>query len=324
MKPRVVIVTQFQPPDPQPGEFSHFQQGYNLEPLKDSPLPGLLFSNPDESLLGIVAGVGAVQTATVITALGLDPRFDLSESLWIISGIAGGDPAMASLGSPVLTDWCVDGDLAWEIDARELPPNWDTGILPLGAKAPYSPPTADDGVFGSRYECSQLPSAILAWARNQLGSVPLAENDEARIEGERYRNCPLAASPPALRVGTTLSAVRFWHGHQMNEWARRWVDLFTQGQSPFITSNMEDSGTLYALRFLAQRGRVDDQRILLIRTLSNFTRPPSGEPSVSTLIAEEGDAHLPGFELALENGYRVARKLITDWLAVDRPPAPIA
>ena len=320
MKPAVVLVTQFEPTNGQAGEFSRFREAFSLEPIPDSPLPDLLYTNADGSILGIIAGVGAVQTASVITALGMFSRFDLSDSLWLISGIAGGDPARSALGSPILTDWCVDGDLAWEIDARELPEDWPTGLLPLGAKAPYSPPAADGGVFGSRYESTPLPKDVLNWAQKLAASVPLAQSDEARKEGERYSENPAAAGEPCLQVGATLSAVRFWHGHLMNEWANRWVELFTSGQSQFQSSNMEDSGTLFAIRFLHRQGLANADQVLLIRTVSNFTRPPRGEPAVSTLIAEEGEAHFPGFSLALENGFRIGEKLIRNWLAGDRPP----
>ena len=111
----------------------------------------------------------------------------------------------------------------------------------------------------------------------------------------------------------------------MNEWANRWVEMFTEGQSRFHTSNMEDSGTLFALRYLANRGRVRWEQVLILRTVSNFTRPPAGKAPVSTLIGDEEDeAFFPGFSLALENGYRVAAAVLNGWTAGDRPPAPHA
>tara|TARA_R100000027_G_scaffold1897_4_gene2099 strand:- start:8195 stop:9169 length:975 start_codon:yes stop_codon:yes gene_type:complete len=324
VKPEAVLITLFEPDDGSPGEFSRFRERFQLEPLDDSPLPNQLFSDPAGKILAVIAGVGAVQTATVITALGMDPRFDFSETLWLVAGIAGGDPDRTPLGSPVWADWCIDGDLAWEIDGREIPPEWSTGLLPLGAKAPYTPPAGKDGVFGSRYESVPLSKPILEWAVETTRNVPLASSEQAQAEGARYAESPAAASSPRVLIGATLSAVRFWHGHHMNEWANRWVEMFTKGQSRFHTSNMEDSGTLFALRYLANRGRVRWEQVLILRTVSNFTRPPAGEPSVSTLIGEEEEAFFPGFSLALENGYRVAAAVLNGWTAGDRPPAPHA
>ncbi len=322
MKPKIVVITQFEPTNGEVGEFTLFRDRFAFRPISDARLPGELYADPENNLLGIVAGVGAVQTATRITALGMDSRFDLSESLWLISGIGGGDPARTPLGSPVLADWCVDGDLAWEIDGRELPAGWPTGLLPLGAKTPYVLPSAENDVFGPLYESVRLPTQILDWAQARVNTLPLAGSEAARDEGARYRECPTAAEPPRVFRGTTLSAVRFWHGHLMNDWANRWVDLFTGGQSQFHTSNMEDSGTLFALRFLARLGRANAQRILVIRSVSNFTRPPDGESAASTLVSEEGEVHFPGIDLAHENGFRVAQQLINAWLAGDLPPDP--
>lgn len=320
MKPEVVLITQFEPSGDQPGEFTLFRKRFDLKPLAVPNPTGNLYASSDGSILGLIAGVGAVRTATTVTALGMDPRFDLSESLWLISGIAGGDPAQCPLGSPILTDWCVDGDLAWEIDGRELPDSWSTGILPLGAKEPYGKPADDSGVFGPRYEKVQLPADILEWARGKLDAVSWLSSPEAKAEGRLYPESPAAAADPSLKTGSTLSAVRFWHGKLMNDWAHRWVELFTGGAGTFHTSNMEDSGTLHAIRFLATLNRANSQRILLIRSVSNFTRPPEGLPAVSSLIDDESEAHFPGFTLALENGYRAAEVLIKSWIAGDRPP----
>ena len=77
-------------------------------------------------------------------ALGLDPRFDLSKAYWLVAGIAGADPQDASLGSAVWAEWVVDGDLAYEVDAREIPPQWTTGFVPLNETVPYGKPRNDE------------------------------------------------------------------------------------------------------------------------------------------------------------------------------------
>lgn len=318
MKPNIVLITQFEPVD-SPGEFSRFREGLGLEKIADSCLPDLLFANREGSVLAVIAGVGAVQTATRITALGLDSRFDLSQALWIISGIAGGDPARCALGSVALANWCIDGDLAWEIDGRELPPSWPTGILPLGANAPYESPAENGGVFGIPYQKVELPKSILRWAEEAAKNTPLATDSLAHNEGERYRELPGASADPGVQVGAILSAVRFWHGSLMNQWAREWVDFFTSGEATFLASSMEDSGTLYAFRYLCERGLAHPEQILLIRAISNFTCPPSGESAVSTLLDHEEEAHMPGYDLALENGYRVTSSIIRRWLSQADP-----
>ncbi len=68
-----------------------------------------------------------------------DPRFDLSKAYWLVAGIAGVDPEDASIGSAAWAEWLVDGDLAHEIDAREMPKDWPTGYFALDSTKPYDP-----------------------------------------------------------------------------------------------------------------------------------------------------------------------------------------
>ena len=74
--------------------------------------------NATDHVLGIVTGVGKSHAAASIMALGMDPRFDLNKAYWILAGIGGIDPNRASVGSAAWASSIVDGDLAYEIDAR--------------------------------------------------------------------------------------------------------------------------------------------------------------------------------------------------------------
>ena len=90
--------------------------------------------------MGMVTGMGSINSASAVTALALDPRFDLSKAYWLVAGIAGVDPSAASIGSAAWAEWLIDGDLAHEIDAREIPKDWPTGYFARDAKGPYAEP----------------------------------------------------------------------------------------------------------------------------------------------------------------------------------------
>src|SRR6202042_3819629 len=98
----------------------------------------------DQGVMGVLTGVGTARAAASIMALGLDPRFVLTKAYLLIAGIAGANPEGTSLGSAAWAEWVVDGDLAHEIDAREIPPQWTTGYVPLGKTVPYQQPRNDD------------------------------------------------------------------------------------------------------------------------------------------------------------------------------------
>ena len=62
----------------------------------------------------------------------------------------------------------------------------------------------------------------------------------------------------------------------MNQWAENWVKYMTSGQGTYAICGMEDTGTLQSLSFLAKAHRVDLDRVLVLRTASNYDVPRDG------------------------------------------------
>ena len=103
-----------------PGELQLWVERLGLD--TELPFPSgesNLFLN-DEGVLAFVTGGGIPNATASVMALGLDPRFDLSKAYWLVAGVAGADPADLSLGSAAWARHVVDGDLAYEIDGREI------------------------------------------------------------------------------------------------------------------------------------------------------------------------------------------------------------
>ena len=136
---KAVIVSMFENGEDtgdSPGEMQFWVERGNFDEKMDFPL-GLrdLYYRKDGVLLTCTGG-GVTNAAASIMALGMDPRFDFTKAYWIIAGIGGADPADSALGDAIWAYWVVDGDLAYEIDAREIPDDWDYGFIALGAKKP--------------------------------------------------------------------------------------------------------------------------------------------------------------------------------------------
>src|SRR5688572_28658049 len=119
-----------------PGEFQFWVEREKLDRKFPFPLGEYELRMNDKGLLAMCTGGGNTNSTASIMALGLDPRFDFRKSYWLIAGIAGGDPLDVSLASAAWARYVVDGDLLYEIDAREIPPEWPYGMVPLGAKKP--------------------------------------------------------------------------------------------------------------------------------------------------------------------------------------------
>jgi purine nucleoside permease len=86
--------------------------------------------DPARHVLALVTGEATARAAASIVALGMDPRFDLTHAYWIVAGTAGVDPRIASAGSAAWARWVVDGDLAQELDARDMPAGWPAICAP--------------------------------------------------------------------------------------------------------------------------------------------------------------------------------------------------
>ena len=66
-------------------------------------------------------------------------------------------------------------------------------------------------------------------------------------------------------------------------WANAWVRYFTGGAGNFMIAAMEDTGTMQALTFLSNAGRIDLKRVLVLRTVSNYDREAPGSTAAESL-----------------------------------------
>ena len=293
-----------------PGEFQYWVEREHLDKVLPFPAGFHDLRMNNNGVLGILIGVGTARAASSIMALGLDPRFDLTHAYWIVAGIAGGNPANTSLGSAVWARWVVDADLAYEIDAREIPADWPTGYVPLRKSTPYEQPA--NGQLGQVY---QLDLPLVQWAYQLTKDVSLPDNATI-AERRSHFSQPAAKKPPFVFLGDDLSGSTFWHGAKMDAWANAWVSYYTEGNGNFAVTGMEDTGTLQALTFLAHAGKVDWNRILVLRTVSNYDQPPPGMTAAESLAAEKlgtYSAFLPALENAYAVGHVVVDKLVADW-----------
>lgn len=293
-----------------PGEYQYWVEREKLDQIIPFPQGNHHLRMNSDGVLGLLTGVGTARAAASVMALGLDPRFDLSHAYWLVAGIAGADPADASLGSAAWAEWVVDGDLAHEIDAREVPSDWKTGYVPLRKSVPYEQPRTDDNgvVF-------HLNPAMVEWAYQLTKNTPLPDNDQIKARRMQFDQ-PAAHRPPFVLKGDELSAATFWHGKLLDQWANDWVKYQTGGKGNFVMSGMEDTGTLQSLSFLASAGRVDLNRVLVLRTASNYDQQRHGITAAASLAETkltQYSAYLPSLEAAYRVGDVVVRELVLHW-----------
>jgi purine nucleoside permease len=272
-----------------------------------------LLYDPDRHVLVLLTGMATARASASVMALGLDPRFDLSHAYWIVAGTAGVNPKVASAGSAAWARYVVDGDLGQEVDARDIPPDWTTGMLPNGRATPFAlpaPPShGDDGNVAFA-----LNPALVDWAYARTRSIALP--DDAALAKARASYQGPGALPPFVLEGDGLMSARFWYGEHMTAWAERWVPYWTGGKGVFVMSAEEDTGILQALTFLDHGGRAKLDRVLILRAGSDYVVAPGGLTAAEFIAKEERDG-LPANRQALEALYIVAspvvRALADDW-----------
>jgi len=310
---RAVVVTTFEigaDTGDAPGEFQFWVEREHLDQIVDfSGGTHPLRTNADHTVLGMVSGTTLVNATASMMALGLDPRFDLTHAYFLINGIAGVDPADASIGSAAWATYVV-GDVAREIDPRDAPANWPYGLFPVGAHAP-NPPTVPVAPW-TRSNLYELNPKLADWAFEQTRSLKL--NDDPTVADFRagFTGFPNAQKPPFVLKGDTFASNYYWHGKVMTQYANDWVKLFTGGKGNFVMTQMEDSGFIGAIERLAAMHRVDARRVMVLRSGSNFCMPRPGHTAVESVTAP-----YIGTRIALESawltGSTVLHLLLSHW-----------
>lgn len=313
ISPKVVLVTMFEIGEDTGDQAAEFQLWYERRDLNQVYEFGGhhdLHYNADSGILAIVTGIGTAKAAASIMMLGMDPRFDLSQSYWLVAGIAGFDPEDASIGSAAWAEYLVDGDLSHEIDAREMPEDWPFGYIARHTDKPFDPDKPEP-----TGEMFQLNPELTEWAYQLTKDLELPDFESLTETRELYTEHPNAQLAPFVLKGDNLAALTFWHGAILNDWANQWVDYWSNGKGEFVSSAMEDTGTMQSISYLDNIGRVDRDRVMVLRTASNYTMQPPGISAAENLLKEnEGYA---GLDASLESAYLVGSvvvdEIINNW-----------
>ncbi len=313
---KVVVVTTFEVGEAEgdrPGEFQFWAERL---PLKTRlTVPGI--EGPvrmsDDGVIGLVSGMrGRIRDS--VAALVLDPRFDFSRTYWIVAGIAGVDPQVASPGSAAWAKYVVDADPVFEIDDREIPKDWPWGIYSLRSDRPSVRGSAE----GSSDMVWALNAKLADWAYRTTKDVALPDTPELAAYRATFPEAA-AKAPPRVFIGDALATVRYWHGHKRTAWARDWVKLWTDGKGVFAMTDCEDQGALDVLAKFARQKRVDISRVMVLRTASNFSQEQVEITSAQGPGGSPGDGHgapgggLAGFESAYRVGAPVVKALVAGW-----------
>jgi purine nucleoside permease len=315
---KVVIVTTFEngaDTGDKPGELQLWAEREHL--TQKISFPGgvhPILTNADHSVIAIMTGMSLVNAGVSVMALGTDPRFDLRKSYWLVAGIAGVDPEVASVGSAAWARYVVN-DVAQSIDMREAPEGWPYGVYANGAKAPNTLEGAgnDFGPMAPYPMVFPLNAGLAQWAWRTSRDTPLMNAPEMEAFSKGWSAYTGARQKPQVIMGDSFASDLYWHGSYLNQYARDWVKMFAGKGGRFAMSNMEDSAIASAMTRLDHMHRADFQRLMVLRTASNYTLPAKSESTLHSVTSAYPLDGLPAYDAAWRVGSKVLHELTGKW-----------
>ena len=305
-----------------PGELQYWVERENLDqPIQVPGIDHPVLTN-GKGLYAMICGTTS-RCAVQMMALAMDPRFDLRKTYFLLSGIGGIDPAAGTVGSVAWIEQVIDGDPIFEIDSRETPASWPYGTIALGATEPGKAPAhldsaqtagfSEETAGGVGRMAYQLNPSLVAWAYGLTKNTALPDTPALAAWRARFKEDAEAQHAPIVQEGTSVGSDRFWHGKIMNQMAEDWAKMYTRGRGTFLIADCEDQGFCLAMEELGRLGKLDFQRLLVLRSASNFTVPPPGVSPEKSLF--DNLVSSAGYLPSLDNEYRVGSVVTAALLA---------
>jgi purine nucleoside permease len=241
-----------------------------------------------KGIAGAVLGVGKTRSSSSMAAILLDPRFDFSESYFLIAGVAGAPPSRASIGSVFWASWLVDYDfgLRWDPnDGAETP--GEIHFQPLD--------------IGSDVRAFRLNPELLKKALASGATVPLADPPYAPAIRAKYPEA-LARRAPFIGAGSHLCGDSFFHGAGLSREAQAICELY--GADDYVATEMEGAAVAYVVKRLHGL-----DRLMSLRAIVNFDQGAPGE-SVSEHLRKAMDEITGDFSDCVRNLTRVGAKFV--------------
>ncbi|KAF2802287.1 NUP-domain-containing protein [Mytilinidion resinicola] len=276
-----------------------------------SPLFQEAHCTADGEICQLITGESEINAAVTISSLVASSKFDLKSTYFMVAGIAGVNPKVATLGSVTFARYAVQVALQYEFDIRDIPDNFTTGYVPQGSTVPDEYPQS---IYGT--EVFEVNADLRSLAVGFASAAKLNDSADAVAYRANYLSTPYyaagAAAPSVVECDVATSDV-YYSGTLLSEAMENYTTLVTNGSGIYCSTAQEDNATLEALLRGAVSGLVDFARIIVMRTASDMDRPYAGEAATTNLFwAEQG-----GFEPAIQNiylaGVKVVEGIIGGW-----------
>ncbi|KAJ9638645.1 hypothetical protein H2204_004121 [Knufia peltigerae] len=310
--PKFVIVSMFEPEAAVwwgIDEFDLLAQNITLPGL--SPLFPEVHCTANGEICQVVTGESEINAASTMSAFVLSPKFDLTKSYFMVAGIAGVNPKVATLASVTFARYAVQVALQYEFDYRDLPDNYTTGYIPYNTDNPADYP---EEAYGT--EVFETNLALRDIAIDLASSAAL--NDTATAQAYRAKYAPEAAytagsqGPSVLGCDVATSDV-YYSGTHLSEAFENTTRIWTNGSGVYCTTAQEDNASLEVILRATRMNLTDYNRVIVMRTASDFDRPPPGISEIQNLLFVDQGGFPPAIKNIYLAGIKVVQGVLDGW-----------
>lgn len=222
--PKVMIVTLF--------ELERDAWLSKMPLSRNVSLPGLspLFPNAACDDAGdvcmITTGEGEINAASSMSALVYSSAFDLRKTYFVVNGIAGVNPDVATIGSVGFPRFAIQAGLQYGLDGRQIPQNWTYSFWNYGTDEPGQRPPFYYGT-----ELFELNTNLRDKVFNMVNHTKLNDTQATQSNRAMFSKAP-ANAPPAVFKGDVSTSDLYFGGHML------YVPLYLQqrrhGNQPYF------------------------------------------------------------------------------------------
>lgn len=210
-------------------EFNLLEKNITITNL--SPLYPDLHCTNDYEICQITLGESEINAASSMSALILESGFDFKKTYFMVAGIAGINPEVATLGSVCFARYAVQVALQYEFDAREMPANFSTGYVPLGATAPGQYPV---NIYGT--EVFEVNTALRELVVGFASTAVLNDSTTAQAYRANYASASIyaaGAAPPSVVKCDVATSDVYYSGALLSEAFTNFTLLMTNGSGVY-------------------------------------------------------------------------------------------
>ncbi|EEQ40605.1 hypothetical protein CLUG_04733 [Clavispora lusitaniae ATCC 42720] len=278
-----------------------------------SPLYPAIHCNSDYTVCQLTTGEGEINAAATISALGLSPLFDLAKTYFLISGIGGGEPQHTTLGSVTFAKYAVQVALEYQVSYQEFittNPNWTSGYWAYGTDNPWTYP---GNVYGT--EVFELNEKLRDKAVELAETAELNNGTARNVEFRQEYDFEAAQGAPSVVKCDVLTSDNYFTGNVLGDYFSFYASLMTNGSATYCSTAQEDNASLEAITRLTKAGLADFNRVMVMRTISDFSRPP---PSMADKAVEFfNNPNDGGADAAFDNlvvaGLPIVKDILENW-----------